>query len=507
MSIQSLTFLFFVLVVFCAYYLLEKTGFQRYVLLVASLVCMASMSSISATVLIGLLALAVYAIAVKIEKLIRENGGKPPKAARSWFWAGAVLDIGLLLYFKFFKNTWFILQKFLETGHITLADLVVPVGLAYYTLALYGYLSDIYHKKYEAEKDFALFLTYVTYFPAIIEGPINLYKKLAPQLKERHAFDETKVVLGLQRMLWGYFKKVVIADRIGIIVMGILKDETAVGPLLFYAMVLYSFQIYTDFSGGIDVIMGISETLGIRLAENFRSPLVSGSVTEYWQRWHMSLGEFMEKYIYYPIVLNRRLMKFSRKIKNKYLSRAFSATLASIIVFIIVGIWHGTGWNYVVYGMYQALFVSTAVLLAPFYKKMKTFFRIDEKTFGWKLFTILRTFVILVFGRMLIKAADLKQAGQLLTRLFSDANPHALFDGTIYQYGLDIKNVFLMYGCILLIIIVDILHEKGFHFRELLMRQGIVFRYLVYYIAVFSIIIFGIYGPQFDASSFIYQAF
>lgn len=507
MSIQSLAFLFFVLIVFSAYYLLEKTGFQKYVLLLASLFCMVSMSSISAAVLIGLLAFIVYAIAKKMEKLIRDNGGKPSKAVRRWFFCGAVLDIGLLLYFKFFQSTWLILQNIMAAGHIALADLVVPVGLAYYTLALYGYLSDIYHKKYEAEKDFLLFLTYVTYFPAIIEGPINLYKKLAPQLKQRHVFNEMRVVCGLQRMLWGYFKKLVIADRIGILVMGILRDETAAGPLIFYAMVLYSFQIYTDFSGGIDVIMGISEMLDIRLAENFRSPLVSGSVTEYWQRWHMSLGEFMEKYIYYPIVLNRRLMKFSRKIPNKYLSRAFSATLASVIVFIIVGIWHGTGWNYVVYGMYQALFVSAAVLLAPFYKKMKTAFCINEKTFGWKLFTILRTFVILVFGRMLIKSANLEQAGQLLTRLFSDLNPHALFDGTIYQYGLDMKNVFLMYACILLIIVVDILHEKGVHFRELLMQQGIVFRYLVYYIAVFSIIVFGIYGPQFDASSFIYQAF
>lgn len=507
MSIKSLPFLAFVLIVFCIYYLLQKTRFQKYVLLVASLVCMISMSSVSATVLIALLSLAVYGIAIRMETLIGNNAGKVTKTVRYWFWTGTVIDIGLLLYFKFFQKTWLILQKVLLSGHIELADLVVPVGLAYYTLALYGYLSDIYHKKYKAERDFFLFLTYVTYFPAIIEGPINLYKKLAPQLKERHGFDETRTVMGLQRMVWGYFKKVVIADRIGILVMGILQDETAVGPLILYAMVLYSFQIYTDFSGGIDVIMGISEMLDIKLAENFRSPLVSQSVTEYWQRWHMSLGEFMEKYIYYPIVLNRRLMKFSRKIPHKYLSRAFSATVASVIVFIIVGIWHGTGWNYVVYGIYQALFVSSAVLLAPFYKKVKETLHINDKTFSWKLFTVLRTFVILVFGRILIKSANLHQAAWLLKRMFSEVNPHALFDGTVYQYGLDMKNIYLIYGCILLIIAVDILHEKGIHFRKLLMQQSIVFRYLVYYIAVFSIVIFGIYGPQFSSSSFIYQAF
>lgn len=511
MSIKSLSFLLFVFVVFCIYYAVQKTNLQKFVILAASIVCMVSMSSVAATALVGVLALCVYGIALRMEALIQRNGGtggqKTKNQGRGLLFFGAFLDIGLLLYFKFFQNTYHLLQDCFATKNITLAELVVPIGLSYYTLALYGYLSDIYHKKCPAEKNFLLFLTYVTYFPAIIEGPINLYQKLAPQFSKRHSFDGNRVVMGLQRCLWGYFKKVVIADRIGILVMGILQDDTAVGPLLFYAMVLYSFQIYTDFSGGIDVIMGISEMLDIRLTENFRSPLVSGSVTEYWARWHISLGVFMEKYIYYPIALNRKVMKVSKKIPNKYLSKAFSSALASFIVFIIVGIWHGTGWNYVVYGLYQAAFVAGAVLLAPVYKKMKSALHVDDKTLKWKIFTILRTFTILVFGRILIKSADMYQVGELLQRMFADANPHALFDGTIYQYGLDYKNVFLLYACIVLVIIVDILHEKGVHFRELLMRQGIVFRYVVYYVAVFSIIVFGIYGPEFHSADFIYQAF
>lgn len=507
MAVKSLEFLVFVFIILCLYYLLQKTDWQKYILLAANIVCVVSMASISSAIVILLLSLTVFGIALKIEESIKENGGKIPRTAKYWFWCGAVLDIGILIYFKFFKNTWIIVQKILSSGNITIGGLIVPIGLAYYSLALYGYLSDIYHKKYEAEKKYLLFLTYVTYFPAIIEGPVNFYKKVMPQLKQRHFFNENKVVMGIQRSVWGYFKKLVVADRIGILVMGILQDENAVGPVVVYALILYSFQIYADFSGGIDVIMGISEMLDISLTENFRSPLVSTSVTEYWQRWHISLGEFMEKYIYYPIVLNRNVMKFSKKIPGKYISRAFSAAFASVVVFIIVGIWHGTGWNYVVYGMYQAFFVSTAVLLAPVYKKLKTRLHINEKTFSWKFFTVLRTFVILLFGRTLIKAGSLQQTGLLLQRMFSDFNPHALFDGTVYNYGLDIKNVYLMYGCILLMIVVDILHEKGIHFRQTLMKQGIIFRYIIYYAAIFGIIIFGIYGPEFDSASFIYQVF
>lgn len=507
MSIKSLSFLMFVFVVFCFYYAVKKVKLQQMVILIAGIFCMISMSNIVATITVALLVLCVYAIAIHIETLIQKNAGTVTLAVKGWLMLAVFLDIGMLLYFKFFKNTYLLIQKLFAAGNITLAELIVPIGLSYYTLAMYGYLMDIYHKKYPAEKDLLLFLTYVTYFPAIIEGPINLYKKVAPQFREQHFFDKDRVVMGMQRCLWGYFKKVVIADRIGILVMGILQDDKAVGVLLFYAMILYSFQIYTDFSGGIDVIMGISEMLDIKLTENFKSPLISSSITEYWARWHISLGEFMEKYIYYPIALNRNVMKFSKKIPNKYLSRAFSSALASFIVFIIVGIWHGTGWNYVVYGLYQAIFVAGAVLFTPFYKRMKSVLHIDDKTFGWKLFTVLRTFIILVFGRILIKSADMHGVGIFLQRLFADANPHALFDGSVYQFGLDYKNVFLIYACILLIIVVDILHEKGVHFRQLLMQQGIVFRYLVYYTAIFSIIILGIYGPEFHSADFIYQAF
>lgn len=507
MGIKSLTFILFVLGVIIIYYLLQNTKFQKYFLLMASVVCVTCMTNLYGTFMIVLLALTVYLIAGKMESLIRKNDGRIDGKVRMLFWLGVLFDIGLLLYFKFFKSTYYLLQEVLEARSISVPDLVVPIGLAYYSLALYGYLWDIYHKKYEAEKHFLLFLSYVMYFPAIIEGPVNLYKKLMPQLKKQHSFHEQTVMMGLQRSLWGYFKKMVIADRIGILVNGILQDEAAVGPILFYALVLYSFQIYTDFSGGIDIVMGISEALDIKLTENFRAPLVSKSVTEYWQRWHISLGEFMEKYIYYPIVLNRKVMKFSKKIPVKYLSRAFSATIASVIVFTLVGIWHGTGWNYVVYGMYQAFFVASAILMAPVYKKVREVLRFDEKTVGFQLFAAIRTFIILTFGRMLIKAPDLSSAIGLLKKMFADLNPHALFDGSIYGYELDVKNVYLIYFCILLILVIDICHEKGIHFRQILMKQNIVFRYAVYYAAVFSIIIFGIYGTKFNVSDFIYMGF
>ena len=196
MSIKSLTFLVFVLIVFCIYYAAQRTNLQKIVILAAGIVCMVSMSNIMATLIVVALAMCVYGIAIHMEALIKKNGGVISRAVKGWLALAIFLDIGLLIYFKFFKNSYFLLQNIFAAKNIMLAELVVPIGLSYYTLALYGYLMDIYHKKYSAERDFLLFLAYVTYFPAIIEGPVNLYKKVAPQFREQHFFDGQKIVMG-----------------------------------------------------------------------------------------------------------------------------------------------------------------------------------------------------------------------------------------------------------------------------------------------------------------------
>lgn len=507
MELKSLDYVIFCLAVILVYYIARKIHpkAQKYVILLANIILILSMSRKTVLLLIMMLAAFVFFMGKWLGAAVKSGNKTKTKVI---MWLGVIGIIGLLCYFKFFKESYVALQNILALKGIGLADLIVPAGISYYSLSLTAYLIDIYHKKLQPETNYIDFLTFMTFFPSIVEGPINMYKKLSPQLKESHEFKPDNFYRGFQRAIWGYFKKVVIADRIGILVMGILTAEGSAGFMLFWAMVLYSFQIYTDFSGGIDVIMGVAEAMDIKLSENFKAPLCSQSVTEYWQRWHMSLGEFMEKYIYYPIVLNRKVMKFSKKIPSKYMQKVFSATLASIIVFVVVGIWHGTGWNYVVYGCYQAIFVSSAVLLGPCYKTWKEKLHINDKCISWRLFAVLRTFVLLTFGRYFIKARDLTQAFELFGKTFHHKwNIGILFDGTMLNYGLDYKNQLVMYLSIVLLIIIDIVHFKGVKIREEFMKQDIVFRYVIYVLAIMSIVIFGIYGPGFTGASFIYQGF
>lgn len=501
MNINSLSFLLFCVITLAAYFALQNTGFQKYVLLIADGVLFVSLTGYKSLIVAALIATLVFLIAVRIEKC------QSVKIRKCLMWFGVIISLGTLVFFKFFTGLLSDVITRLFSADSYLLPVLVPVGIAYYSLSMSGYIIDVYHKKYPAETDYFAFLGFIFFFPSLVEGPINLYKKMIGQIKENHTFDWDRTVRGLQRILWGYVKKVVIADRIGIIVMGILKDPSSHGSLTILALLLYSFQIYADFSGGIDVVMGVSEIMGYTLTENFRAPLLSKSVTEYWQRWHKSLGDWMEKYIYYPIVLNRKMITFSKKIKSKYYSKAFSAIVASIVVFVIVGIWHGTGWNYVLYGVYQAIFVSSAIVLAPAYKAIKQKLHVNEESMSWTLFCIIRTFGLLTFGRMLIKAANMAQIADLISRMMYFDNIGALFDGSIYKYGLDFKNWNVMILGIVLLVVVDILNNKKIYIRDYLAKQDIVFRYAVYLIGLFAIIILGIYGDELTAASFIYAGF
>ncbi|MBO4902992.1 MAG: MBOAT family protein [Lachnospiraceae bacterium] len=501
MELTSYHFLLFILAVLILYYALSRVkGAQRYVIAAANVALICFMTRKTILILIVFLVLFVYFAGLLLDKAVKEKR----KALSNLILYGALFFVvAYLCYFKFFKWTYELLQQTLALKGIGLVEWIFPIGLSYYTLTMCAYLLDISHKKHEAERNLIDFFAFVTFFPSLIEGPINLYRKLMPQIKEQHMINPDNLSEGFVRILWGYFKKLVIADRIGVLVIGILSDETAAGPLVFFAMVLYSFQIYADFSGGIDVVMGVARMMDIGLTENFKAPLLSVSVTEYWARWHMSLGEFMEKYIYYPIVLNRRIMKLSKKIKSTYYSKAFSAFLASVIVFVIVGIWHGTGWNYVVYGCYQAFFVGGAVLMGPVYKALLQKLHIQAKNPVWHIFVILRTFTVLTFGRYFIRAKDLTGAFELFARTFTSSAGKQ----TLLEKGLDVPGLIVMAIGILILIIADILAGNGIRIREKVLHMHILARFAFYMVTIVCIIVFGMYGGEFTGASFIYQGF
>ena len=514
MAFTSTIFFIFLSTVFLVYFLVPKR-MQWIVLLLASYIFYWA-SSVKLSIFLILSTLSTYIGALQIEKTYENNDRKiAKKNAKKWVALLVVANFGILAflkYFNFFINNVEDLFNLLGINLTTPTfNLVLPLGISFYTFQSIGYIIDVYRKKVKPEKNIFKYSLFVSYFPQIVQGPISRYDQLADQLYEGHKFDYTRFKYGIQLMLWGYFKKMVIADRAGLLVDTVFNNYMEYSGLYYaIATVFYCIQIYGDFSGGIDIIRGISQCLGIDLVENFRRPYFAKSVSEFWKRWHITLGTWMQDYVFYPIALSRpfgKMGKKARKLFGNFIGKQLPASIASLIVFTIVGVWHGSSWKFVAFGLYHGFFILSSSLLGPVYSKIIDKLGIDTSTFTWGAFQILRTFFITAVGRFFSRAASFKTSMHMIISSFRDFNPWVLWDGSLLELGIDFPNMLLLAIGLLVLFTVDLFQEKGYVLRDSIARQHIVFRWAIYYAAIFAILIFGIYGQGFDKADFIYQGF
>ena len=428
-----------------------------------------------------------------------------------------LINFGILIVLKYGSfisiNMNGLLERFHTSGRLPEVSFLIPLGLSFYTFQTMGYLIDVYRGKYSAERNILRLCLFTTYFPSVLQGPINRFDDLAKQLYEPHSFDDLQFREGLLRMLWGIFKKMIIAERAAIIVnevFGNFETSRYGGFTLVVGILLYSVQLYCDFAGGMDIVFGASQMFGIHLRENFRQPYMARSVSEFWQRWHISLGNWMKDYVFYPIALSKPFAKMQKTLKknvNPYFGKVFPSFLASFMVFVLVGIWHGANWKFVYYGLYQATFVSTETLFEKPYADLRRICRVREEAAGWKLFQMIRTLTILSIGRYVDVVPDMPTVIRALKATFSTFNPYIFFDGSLYALGVDERNFGILILMILLIAAVDVINERGQTVRGIIARQQFPFRWVVYLAAIAAVLVFGMYGPGFNMSSFIYAQF
>ena len=423
---------------------------------------------------------------------------------------------GLLIFVKYINfiisNINVIASGFNSSFHISQLNLIIPLGISFYTFQSVGYVIDVYRGKDRAEKNIFKLALFVSFFPTIVQGPIERHNHLADQLYKEHQFDQKKLSFGLQRMLWGYIQKLVIADRAVIVTNEIFNNFSTndyKGFIIFIGGLLVGIQVYADFAGGMNIIIGLSEAMGIELTENFCRPYMAKSVSEFWQRWHITLGAWFKNYLFYPISLSKRFNKLGQKLRPKLgrTAKYVPPTLASFIVFMIIGIWHGAKWKYVAYGIWNAFFVSSGTLLADHYAAARHKLHIDDKSSNWQLFQILRTVFIVTIGRIISNAQNVHQALYMIKAMFSEFNLWVFFDGTLFKLGLNEKNFrFLIYSIVILFI-VDTLKEKGIHIREIIAGYWLPIRWIIIYAAIIFVIVFGMYGPGYNANDFVYMHF
>ena len=397
---------------------------------------------------------------------------------------------------------------------IPFVNLIVPLGLSYYTFNSIGYLIDIGRGKYAAERHLGKFALFVSFFPSVVQGPLNRFGDVGVQLKEPHKLEYDNLKNGALLILWGLFKKLVIADRVSAIAGTIFAPGFTDynGSQILFGVLAYSFQIYGDFSGGTDITRGAAQMMGINLPMNFERPFFSTSLGDFWKRWHMSLGAWMREYVFYPVMLCRPVSNLSKKMRKKhgsYAGKMVPSVAAPMVVFFLIGIWHGITSQYIVNGLYNATLISASVAMVPVYNKLIEKLHINTETFSYKLFQIFRTTILLFISRIIVKAPSLKDAGLMIKALFTSIDLDFLLglDGKIYKYGVNEKEMGIVVFSILILLVVGILQENGVKIRETLAKQNIFFRWALVLLLIAFILIFGVYGPNYNASDFIYGRF
>ncbi len=376
---------------------------------------------------------------------------------------------------------------------ISALKLLMPMGISFYTLQVIAYCVDVYQGRTAAQKNFLKYLLFVSFFPQILQGPIPRYEQLKDQLYEGHAFDYRTVKFGFQLMLWGFFLKMVIADRAAIFVNTVFPEYNLYeGTMLAVAAVLYSIQLYTDFLGCVCIAMGAAEVYGIRLQTNFERPYFAVSVRDFWRRWHISLSSWLRDYVYIPLGGNRK------GILRKYVNL--------ILTFLVSGIWHGAGMQYLFWGLMHGGYQVAGELLMPVRVRVRKILKIREDSSMYRLWQRIFTFGLITVAWVIFRAENLHAGLSILKRIVTDITPWIFFDGTIYTCGITAGQFGALLFCILLVIAAEYLQEKA-NLREMLEKQHIIVRWGIYLGAIALVLVLGVYGPGYDASQFLYGQF
>ncbi len=427
------------------------------------------------------------------------------KKRKRWIVLAVLLNIGLLLLMKYLNRG---IESFNSLFGLNIGRLkwvVLPLGFSFYTFQSLGYCIDVYRGAVEAQRNLLKYALFVSFFPQLCEGPIGNYGELAPQLFDRHRFDYDSFIKGLIRILIGIFKKVVVADTLALFVDPVYANYNDFsGAVLLLATCLYAIQLYADFSGYIDIALGSGECLGIHLTENFSTPYFSRSISEFWRRWHISLGTWFRNYLYYPVLRSQAISSLGKKLSKagkKKLASSLTATIGLFVTWSLIGMWHGAAYKYLIYGWYHGFFIILAVWLGDACKKAKEILHIKENS-GWKLFQIVRTFAIVTIGYVIFRAPGFRDAIRIFYRIITSFYYEGALSG-LYLISAG-EWMIALFG-ILSVFLFDLI-ERRTPMAEWIYTRNTVLRWPILYALLWISLLFFLNRPA-DAGNFIYFNF
>ncbi len=391
-------------------------------------------------------------------------------------------------------------------------DLLVPLGISFYTFSILGYVIDVYNGIAVPQKNFLKLLLYGMYFPAVLSGPILRYREEGEQFFQHHPFDYRQVTFGFQRMLWGFFKTLVISERMNLVVNTVYGDYMQYRGAYFWAATLcFAFQLYTNFSGCMDIVLGMSQTFGIKLPENFETPYFSKNISEYWRRWHITLGVWMKEYVFYPLLRTNAFASLGKNMKQRFgkkRGKQFTTFIAMFVLWFTVGIWHGGDWKYVIgSGLLYWFYIVMGELLTPFFHNFMDKCHINQRSRWVDGFRMIRTFFLVNLGFVFFRADSVGAAFYILKSMFSTWNPGVVFGGTFFTMGLDWVEMTIAIVSLVILLVISVLQASGIKIRESISQKALPIRWAIWYALLFYTILLGYYGPGYSAAEFIYQGF
>lgn len=519
MTITSIYYLAFVALGAFVYYLAPKLE-QWVVMLILSIVFYFLMASpVTIFYLVGATAVAYIATGFLINKRAETERGKRI--------AVSILSIAIILNIL----VWFVIKGDLLLVSVNLVirkvftglpefrgfSFVAPLGMGYYTLQVIGYILDCTWEVATPQKNPLKLFLFVCFFPQLTTGPINRYSQLVC-LYEKHRFSYKNLAFGAQRILWGIFKKIVIAERVSMIVNGIWENlDIYSGYYHWVALLLYPIQMYADFSGCMDIVLGTAEIFDIHMPENFNNPFFSRTSQEFWQRWHITLGGWAKDYVLYPLLKSKPMIRFSKFTKKKFgkqYGKFIATSVGMLCLWMVMGIWHGASKYIVGVSLWYWIILMLGDLMAPLFVCVNRMLSIPEESFGWHFFQSVRTYLIYAVGAVFFRALNMSEALDFIKSLFSmflseknGKNPWIFFDGSVLKLGITHIDLNVIIIGILFLIVVGGLREKYGYAREWMQKQFIVFRWIIWISLFVLILVYGKYGPGYSAAEFIYKGF
>ena len=426
-----------------------------------------------------------------------------------------IFNLGILVVLKYWgffsENINILLHKLGAEYSIAQPHFAVPIGISFYTFMGISYVVDVYRDVIQADRNILRLALYMGFFPDIMEGPFARYNDTANDIYKCTDITYENLTFGCQRILYGLFKKVIIADRLNAPIVNIFASFDSVdGGVAALGMVMYTLQLYCEFSGTMDIVIGSAQIFGVRLPENFKRPFFSKTISEFWTRWHITLGTWFKDYIYYPVSMSKGMKNLTKKSRDRlgnHYGPLIAGTVALFLVWISNGLWHGAGWKYICFGMYHFVIITLGNLIDPVMKQVVKKTGLNRGNRWYRLMQMVRTFVLVCFGELIFRGEGLNAALMMIKSIFTSFSFDFMKGGRLFTYGMDMYDFVVVIVALTVVFVISIMSEKGMDVREVIAKKHICIRWIIYMILIMSIVVFGEYGSGYMPVDPIYAGF